>query len=99
MQFTLHLSRHTQIHIQQAETDYSWALMQRVLLAFNKENVHSYLDRTYAICQGQHLYEESKGFTVLHICSAHVLKAVRKVMLRQTDDKGLVEFAELKHYA
>lgn len=67
--------------------------MRSVFLAFNKENVLSYLDRAYAICQGQHLLEEPKGFTVLHICSASVLKAVHQAMLRQTDDKGLVEFA------
>ncbi len=34
-----------------------------------------------------------KSHTVLHICSAHILKAVRQAICRQTDDKGLRDFA------
>ncbi len=93
MQFTLHLSKYTQINIHQVETDYSWALIQSVMLAFNKEHISSYLNRAYKFCIGQKSWAEMKSHTVLHICSAHILKAVRQAICRQTDDKGLRDFA------
>ncbi len=93
MQFTLHLSKYTQIKIHQVETDYSWALIQSVMLAFNKEHISSYLNRAYKFCIGQKSWAEMKSHTVLHICSAHILKAVRQAICRQTDDKGLRDFA------
>lgn len=49
----LQLSRYTQLQIHQIETDYSWALMQSVLLTFNRENITTYLDRAYAVCTGE----------------------------------------------
>ncbi|MGL5901276.1 MAG: hypothetical protein ACRCZO_01195, partial [Cetobacterium sp.] len=68
------------------------ALMHSVFLAFNKENVNLYLERVYNICQGKTLPEDLKPFTILHMCSAHVLKAVRQAVHKHTEDKGLVEF-------
>lgn len=67
--------------------------MHSILLAFNKENVNSYLDRSCDICQGEGLLEDLKTFTILYMCSAFVLKAVCQAMLSQTEDKGLAEFA------
>ncbi len=93
MQFTLHLSKYTQIKIHQVETDYSWALIKSVMLAFNKEHISSYLNRAYKFCIGQKSWAEMKSHAVLHICSAHILKAVRQAICRQTDDKGLRDFA------
>ncbi len=81
------------IKIHQVETDYSWALIQSVMLAFNKEHISSYLNRAYKFCIGQKSWAEMKSHTVLHICSAHILKAVRQAICRQTDDKGLRDFA------
>ncbi|CAM4608791.1 unnamed protein product [Leuciscus chuanchicus] len=93
MQFTLHLSKYTHINVHQVETDYSWALIQSVMLAFNKEHLSSYLDRAYEFCTGEKSWDDMKSYTVLHICSAHILKAVRQVVSRQTEDKGLRDFA------
>lgn len=36
---------------------------------------------------------EKKGFTVLHLCSAHIIKAVSQGIGRKTSDKGLKDFA------
>ncbi|XP_034064636.1 uncharacterized protein LOC117541546 isoform X2 [Gymnodraco acuticeps] len=93
MQFLRKLSQYTKIKVHQVETDYSWALLQSVLLSFNKESIVSYLDRAFAICSKLKSWKEIKMLTVLHICSAHVLKAVAQSIGRRTADKGLKDFA------
>ncbi|XP_073783766.1 uncharacterized protein isoform X3 [Danio rerio] len=92
MLFELHLSNYTELNIHHIETAYSWALMLSVLQAFNKENISSYLDRAYKFCMGQIPWHEMKSYSVLHICSAQILKAFRQTVLKQTDDKGLGDF-------
>lgn len=93
MQFLRRLSQYTKLRVHQVETDYSWALLQSVLLSFNKESIVSYLDRAFAICSKQKTWNDIRKFTVLHLCSAHMLKAVAQSIRRKTDDKGLKEFA------
>lgn len=78
--------------IHQVETDCSWALMLGVLQAFNKEKITSYLERAFDICTGKRSQDDIKPFTVLHICSAHILKAVRQAISKQSDDQGLRDF-------
>lgn len=67
-------------------------LMQSVFLVFNKESITSYLDRAYSICRGQKTWEEIRPVTVLHLCAAHILKAVRQAITRHTKDNGLRDF-------
>ncbi|KAF3833225.1 hypothetical protein F7725_026890 [Dissostichus mawsoni] len=85
MQFLRKLSQYTKIKVHQVETDYSWAC--------SKESIVSYLDRAFAICSKLKSWKEIRMLTVLHICSAHVLKAVAQSIGRKTADKGLKEFA------
>ncbi|KAL0176938.1 hypothetical protein M9458_029268, partial [Cirrhinus mrigala] len=92
MKFVHNLSKYTTLTIRYLETDYSWALIQAALLAFNKESILSYLDRCFDICQGKDDGMDSKGFTVIHLCSAHVLKAVAQAICRHVTDKGHREF-------
>lgn len=93
MQFLRKLSQYTKLRVHQIETDYSWALLQSVLLAFNRESIVSYLDRAFDICSKLKTWKDIRAFTVLHICSAHVLKAVSQSFGRKTADKGLKDFA------
>lgn len=74
LEFKRKLSYTTKRRIAQVETDYSWALINSVLLSFNKENISVYLDRAFELVSGQ--TETIPSFTVLHLCSAHILKAV-----------------------
>lgn len=82
---TVHTVRHV-------ETDYSWALIQAVLISFNKESVSVYLSRCFAICRGKQKWKTFRSSTVIHLCSAHVLKAVAQVISRNVTDKGHREF-------
>lgn len=92
VRFLYTLSKFTIRTVSHVETDYSWALMQAVLLAFNKESISSYLDRCFAISQGRLKWKAIRNLTVLHLCSAHVLKAVTQVIGRHVTDKGHREF-------
>lgn len=79
--------------IHQIETDYSWALIQGVLLAFNKQGVLSYLDTVYNVIKQGYTTKQLKATTVLHLCSAHILKAISVSFTNKVKDKGLKEFA------
>ncbi|XP_073715784.1 uncharacterized protein [Misgurnus anguillicaudatus] len=93
MQFLLKLSNYTSIRINKVETDYSWALMQAVVLAFNRMSMDSYLEWTNAVCRKSKTSAEIKAVTILHLCSAHIIKAVIVSIGRKTNDKGLKEFS------
>ena len=91
MEFQRKLSYTTKRRITQVETDYSWALINSVLLSFNKENISIYLIRAFEIVSGQ--TEQIPKFTVLHLCSAHIIKAASKAFGRKTGDRGIQEYA------
>ena len=92
LQFLHTLGKYTTHRVNQIETDFSWALMQATLLAFNRESVDAYLARTYTIINRQKRWDEIKPTTILHLCSAHIIKAVSNTVSRKTDDPGLREF-------
>ncbi len=83
----------TVYNIHQVETDYSWALIQSVLLSFNKQDIHVYLMESYKLVKGNDTMTDFSRQTVLHLCSAHIIKAVQGAIGRRTTDKGLKEFA------
>lgn len=64
-----------------------------MLLSFTEENIQSYLDRAFDICSKRNTWKEIKMYTVLHVCAAHVIKAVAQSVARTTQDKGLRQFA------
>jgi GGDEF domain-containing protein len=72
---------------------YRWALIQAVLLALNKEIIDAYLKRTFYIIQRQQKWVNIKHFTVLYLCSAHIIKGVNCSIGRKTNDKSLREFS------
>ncbi|XP_059386114.1 uncharacterized protein LOC132120908 [Carassius carassius] len=83
----------TTYNIHQVETDYSWALIQSVLLSFNKQDIHMYLMECYNLVKGNDTITDFSRQTVLHLCSAHIIKAVQGAIGKKTTDKGLKEFA------
>ncbi|XP_030590058.1 uncharacterized protein LOC115783395 [Archocentrus centrarchus] len=91
MEFKRKLSHKTKIQISQVETDYSWALINSVLISFNKEDISVYLARAFNIVHGR--TTGMTNFTVLHLCSAHIVKAVTQAFGRKTSDRGIQEYA------
>lgn len=91
MAFKRKISNKTKKQTAQVETDHSWAMINSVFIAFNKENVSVYLDRAYKI--GMEQTKEIPSFTVLHRCSAHILKAVLQALVKKTTDKGMKKHA------
>ena len=87
------VSKCTSRRVQQVETDYSWALMDSVLLSFNKETISAYLERAHEVIAIQKTNSDLHKFSVLHLCSAHIVKAVSQGFGKRTQDKGLKEYA------
>lgn len=80
----------------QVEADYSWALIQRVLLSFNKQYIHVYLTESYNLDKGNETMTDFRRLTKIHLCSAQIIKAVHWAIGWKTADKSLKEFAT--HY-
>ena len=89
MRFLHMLCKFTRRNVGYVETDFSWALIQAVLTAFNRESIMAYLERSFAVCHGR---QEWKSFTIIHLCSAHILKAVSQIIGKNVTDKGHKEF-------
>ena len=75
-------------------TDYSKAIIQAVLLEFNKESLNEYLNRYFHITQkvNQEDTTNASSKIILHICSYHVLKInfeklKKKCCTKQTNKK------------
>lgn len=67
--------------------------MWSVILSFNKENVSLYLDRAYRIVTNTTDRCGHKPFTVLHLCSVHIIKAVCQAFSKKTTNKAVKEYA------
>ncbi|XDV39447.1 hypothetical protein PO909_008694 [Leuciscus waleckii] len=79
--------------VHQVETDFSWALIGSVLLAFNKESVSSYLNRAHLIVSQKVKSADAFNFTVLHLCSSHIIKAVTQGFAKKTGEYAVKEYA------
>jgi hypothetical protein len=55
--------------------DFSAALLNAVLNAFNTENIHSHLRRCYKLLAGGMDAEQLKNITFIRLCCAHTMKA------------------------
>jgi hypothetical protein len=73
------LSRH-QIHPRKVEVDWSWALIQSCLQTFCQQTVKSYLKLAWRIYLGELREEDLKKLTVVHICTAHMLHSLARVL-------------------
>lgn len=93
LKFVHSVCKLTSVKIHHIETDFSWALIQSVLLSFNKENVDTYLHRAHKICHYRLQKKDLMRFTVVHICAAHMVKTISNAVSKVTKDKGLHNFA------
>ncbi len=93
LKFVHSVSKLTSVRVHRIETGFSWALIQSVLVSFNKENVDTFLDRAHKICHFQLQWKDVKRFTVVHICAAHMVKTFSNAARKHTTDKGLHNFA------
>lgn len=78
----------TVYNIYQVETDYRWALIHNALLSFSKQAIHTYLMESYNLVKGNVTMTNLRWLSVLHLCSAHIIKAVQGAI-----GKGLKEFS------
>ena len=72
------ISDRTQKPVFKIETDFSWALLKSAVFAFNGLEIKEYLECTYSIATGETSKSDLQGFTVIHLCSNHIIKAISK---------------------
>lgn len=84
METLRHLSQITIWKVHQVKTDFSWALIGSVLLAFKKESVSSIINRAHLIVSQKVKSADAVNFTVLHLCSSHIIKAVTQAFSKET---------------
>ena len=77
-------------------TDYSTAIIQAFLLAFNKESLNEYLSRIFHITEkiNQDDTTNTSSKITLHICSYHVLKMNFEKLKKCTKKKLLIHFCQ-----
>ena len=75
------------------ETDYSFPMINSVLLCFNNESIGKYLCRAWNVLNFTYTKKQLSSFTVLHLCASHMIKNFRnnisKIVIK---DKGMAEF-------
>lgn len=86
LQFLHQIRQFTVMTISHVETDFSWALMQAVLLAFNEKRHFFQAEEMLGSQPGQAKMKNSKKQTVLHVCAAHVMKAVSGIISKHVTD-------------
>ena len=73
-------------------TDFSWAMIQAVLRAFNSEDCKLYLTRTWKIIMGKLTSRQLKGYTYPQVCAAHMIKDASRKIAGITSDRGKKQF-------
>ena len=71
------------------EVDFAWALIHSVLLTTNSTSIHQYMWYCFKVVTGTLKQEQ---MTVVHICSAHMLRAFRDAIREKVLDKGMRQF-------
>ena len=76
---------------QKVEVDFSWALIQVVLLSFNQHDIKAYLDYCFKVLAEGKL--EKNHFTIIHLCCAHFMKQMSNNIFFHTKDRSLAKSA------
>lgn len=75
--------------VDKIEVDWSMALINACVKAFNDTTLPLYLVWAWKFCKNQLDENVKNAFTVLHICSAHMFRAVRKNLHIFTNDADI----------
>ncbi|XP_066585532.1 metacaspase-2-like [Prorops nasuta] len=75
--------------INKIETDFSFALIQSGINAFNKINLNRYLILSYEAIIHEQIETFCNNYTIFHICSTHFLKTVIRKIKSITKSKDL----------
>ena len=62
--------------IQKIEVDFSWAFLHAAVEAFKKTDLKTYLQMSFEVANAEKEMSAFSFFTVVHLCSSHVIKAV-----------------------
>ena len=90
LEFIRDVSSIKKLHVQRIETDFSYALLHAISRAFNESSLVRYLNDCYSVARGD--IPPAAIRTVIHICSAHSVKAFVNGLGRHCKEKCAKEF-------
>ena len=88
--------------VKKIEVDFSWAFLHASVEVFNKVDLKTYLQRSFDVCTKVKEVSSYSFFTIVHMCSAHVIKAIANNLSKATSkrvikNKFLFCFARLQN--
>jgi len=69
-----------------------WEMLNGTLLAFDKESMSTYLERTWTVVQQEVNIDEIVKYTYPHVCSALMVQLLILMLRGKTNDVGLRTF-------
>lgn len=83
------------IIINKIEVDFSLASIQAIMKSCNDTNLSNHLKYLYDLVQKANYKNNSPNFTVAHICSVHIHRAVARKLHRMTRDREVHQVAKM----
>ncbi|MEL6804171.1 MAG: hypothetical protein AAFO91_10355, partial [Bacteroidota bacterium] len=81
--------RSTSLRLRRVEVDFSYALLHSISQATNKMGFIPYLERCYSLLVNE--LPTPKTMTIIHVCSAHAMKAVTNSISGMVCDRSVKE--------
>jgi hypothetical protein len=69
--------------------DFSAALMNSILLAFNEENINTHLNRCWNVLNRNYNTVQLRSLSFIHLCCSHVIKAIARSLNAAHVDKKI----------
>jgi len=69
--------------------DFSAALINSILIAFNQENINTHLNRCWNVLNRNYNTVELRSLSFIHLCCAHVIKAIARSLNAAHIDKKI----------
>lgn len=76
------------------EVDFSWPLINSILLVFNAENMVKYLQKCWNTLYKTDANKDNSDYTVVHICAFHMMGIIKQKLSNIDADKKLKEFGK-----
>ena len=87
------LEKHTNRshQIKKVECDFSWGFVNAITETFNKVDIKTYIQRSFDLIMNLKDVSSFSHFTVIHLCSSHIIKAISNNLSKVTNSKKIKE--------
>ena len=87
------LEKHTNRshQIKKVECDFSWGIINSITETFNKVDIKTYIQRSFDLIMNLKDVSSFSHFTVIHLCSSHIIKSISNNLSKITSSKKIKE--------